>query len=169
MARYPDEAKDFEIAACSDATTAAGSGRPAPGPADTPTRSLPVTDEASEQAGGGATATEIMARQQQQERSRVDAVALAYIAAESGGYVTVEKFAEKYGATEARVLMERGRQKAREFIAMWEAMHAFDADAARHRMIIRFQPENISPEDMRRLMEGPKTPGSIIMLEGDLT
>lgn len=156
MARYPDEAKDFEIAACSDATTAAGSGQDsAPGPADTPTRRLPSCDQASEQAGGGTTATEVLRRERDQERRRVDAVALAYIAAESGGYVTVENFAQKYGQAEADILMERGRQKAREFLAMYDAAFNFDlAEAQRVRQplvedivrAMRLKPGNLNLE-----------------------
>lgn len=144
---YPDAAKDFETAAGSDAS-AAGSGRAAPGPADTPTRVLPNTVEASEQPGGSATTDTIAAgsgnpapggsalpdphspggSQVSAKERRVDTVALAFIAAESGGHVTVESFGEKYGATEARILMERGRQKAREFLGMLDAAVKFDFD-----------------------------------------
>lgn len=159
---YPRDADQFETAASSDAS-AAGSGRPAPGHADTPTRSLPVTEEASEQAGGSATtdtgiaagsgeaapggsalpdphspggrqdtATAILHAQRLREERRVDAVALALIAAESNGYVTVESFREKYGDIEAKALMARGRQKAREFIAMLDAAVKFDFDEMEH-------------------------------------
>lgn len=151
----------IETAARSDAS-AAGSGRPAPGHADTPTRVLPSDREASEQAGGSVTidteiaassgdkaapggtvlpdphapgssqvtATAIVNTHRMREERRIDSVALAFIAAESAGFASIDTIRERYGKREADMLMERARQKAREFLAMVDAAVKFDRDEA---------------------------------------